>query len=103
MQALLGMWADKKPHEAWHTLAQPDVTVTNFSDKTTQLRKILKFSTRVQEAFAVSSAGAYAADPADPADPTAVEKQILPVLDTFVTPFVKPVESEDQDGDGGEA
>lgn len=49
-EALTAIWATKSPAEAFATLAKPDVTVTNQSDKDGQLPKILTFDDRVREA-----------------------------------------------------
>ena len=49
-EALTAIWATKTPAEAFATLAKPDVTVTNLSDKHQQLPKILTFDDRVREA-----------------------------------------------------
>ena len=37
---LIQMWASRTPEEAYRLLSQPDVQVTNQSDKTTQLEKV---------------------------------------------------------------
>ena len=49
-EALTEIWATKTPAQAFVTLAKPDVTVTNQSDKDGQLPKILTFDDRVREA-----------------------------------------------------
>ena len=43
------MWADKTPKEAYDILKQPDVTVTNQSDKDNQLPKIQKLAEEVRQ------------------------------------------------------
>ena len=50
VQGLQAMWANNTPLEAFSTLSKPDVIVTNASDKTDQLPKILKFDERVRRA-----------------------------------------------------
>ena len=49
--ALVAMWAKTTPEKAYGALKQPDVTVTNQSDKDAQLPKILSFNDRVKDAF----------------------------------------------------
>ena len=52
MQAMLvDMWATRSPEEAREVLARPDVSVTNQSDKDTQLAKLLRFNERTIAAF----------------------------------------------------
>ena len=46
---LRSMWADKTPKEAYDILKQPDVTVTNQSDKDDQLPKIQKLEEQVRK------------------------------------------------------
>ena len=43
------MWANKTPEEAYDILKQPDVTVTNQSDKDDQLPKIQKLEEQVRK------------------------------------------------------
>ena len=43
------MWADKTPEEAYGILKQPDVTVTNQSDKDAQLPKIHMLAEEVRQ------------------------------------------------------
>ena len=59
---LLEMWERKAPNEAYDTLAQPDVTVTNASDKTVQLQKIEKLNAAVRSAWGVEAAALTLAD-----------------------------------------
>ena len=40
--ALEDMWSKRKPEEVYLTLHKPDIEVTNGSDKTTQLKKVLE-------------------------------------------------------------
>ena len=56
IQGLKAMWAINTPVQAFATLQKPDVTVTNASDKTEQLPKILKFDERVRGAWKVDNA-----------------------------------------------
>ena len=56
-EALTAIWATKTPAEAFATLAKPDVTVTNESDKEQQLPKILTFDDRVRKANLEASVG----------------------------------------------
>ena len=56
-EALTTIWATKTPAEAFATLAKPDVTVTNESDKEQQLPKILTFDDRVRKANLEASVG----------------------------------------------
>ena len=51
---LVRMWAQKTPTEAYTTLSKPDVSVTNQSDKETQLPKILELDKQVKDAFAAT-------------------------------------------------
>lgn len=51
-KSLIDMWRDKTPKEAHEVLARTDVRVTNASDKTTHLPKILRLDEDVREAFA---------------------------------------------------
>ena len=48
-ETLVDMWAGKSAQEAHDILAQPDVLVTNNSDKERQLPKILKLSQTVKQ------------------------------------------------------
>ena len=50
--SLLDMWNNRTPAESYSTLASADVTVTNQSDKTTQLGKLLRLSEEVRDALA---------------------------------------------------
>ena len=52
-EKLRQMWATRKPAEAKELLAMPDVTVTNASDKETQLVKIAKLDEEAQAVFTV--------------------------------------------------
>jgi len=52
VQSLVDMWAAKTPQEAHRMLSMRDVTVTNQSDKTTQLAKLLTFDEKVKAVFA---------------------------------------------------
>ena len=56
-EKLRQMWATRKPAEAKELLAMPDVTVTNASDKETQLVKIAKLDEEAQAVFTVEYAG----------------------------------------------
>ena len=58
-------WASRSVDEAIETLASPDVTVTNQSDKELQLYKLRELDSLVQEAVAQCAREA--------ADPTVVE------------------------------
>ena len=55
-------WASRSVDEAIETLASPDVTVTNQSDKELQLYKLRELDSLVQEA--VAQCESEAADPA---------------------------------------
>ena len=55
-EKLRQMWATRKPAEAKELLAMPDVTVTNASDKETQLVKIAKLDQEAQAVFTVAYA-----------------------------------------------
>mmetsp|Transcript_15988 Transcript_15988/g.52385 ORF Transcript_15988/g.52385 Transcript_15988/m.52385 type:complete len:114 (+) Transcript_15988:761-1102(+) len=59
---LIMMWASRSVDEAIETLASPDVTVTNQSDKELQLYKLRELDSLVQEA--VAQCESEAADPA---------------------------------------
>ena len=48
-ESLKAMWASRTPQEAYDLLKEPDVTVTNQSDKDTQLDKLLKLDDEVRE------------------------------------------------------
>jgi len=54
--ALFSMWANKTPAQAHEILAQPDVTVTNRSDKDVQLAKITKLNDLVRAVGLVAAA-----------------------------------------------
>jgi len=58
-------WASRSVDEAIETLASPDVTVTNQSDKELQLYKLRELDSLVQEAVAQCAREAV--------DPTVVE------------------------------
>ena len=58
IHGLLAMWADQTPQQAHTTLSQPDVTVTNKSDKAMQLPKILAFDGWVREVMAQAACSA---------------------------------------------
>jgi hypothetical protein len=45
-QQLQLMWLGKSPEEVYNILSQPDVMVTNQSDKDTQLPKLLRLNAR---------------------------------------------------------
>ena len=45
------MWAKRTPAQAFEVLSQPDVTVTNASDKVVQLEKLIMLDTRVRTAL----------------------------------------------------
>ena len=62
---LVLMWAGRSVDEAIETLASPDVTVTNQSDKELQLYKLRELDSLVQEAVAQCAREAV--------DPTVVE------------------------------
>jgi hypothetical protein len=51
-EELVDMWASKTPIEAHEFLSQPDVTVTNQSDKEAQLPKLFKLEADVKQCFA---------------------------------------------------
>ena len=48
-QALVEMWSDTTPEQAWEKLSKPDVQVTNQKDKEIQLGKLGKLSDEVME------------------------------------------------------
>ena len=48
--ALEDMWAARTPAQALAVLSQPDVIVTNASDKVTQLSKLAQLDQRVRAA-----------------------------------------------------
>eukprot|EP00900_Chrysochromulina_parva_P027868 jgi/Chrpa1/9715/Chrysochromulina_OHIO_Genome00015480-RA len=50
-KALTDQWANKTPQQAFDILSKPDVTVTNESDKHSQLPKIKALNKIVQDAF----------------------------------------------------
>ena len=50
-RGLEDMWAKRTPAQAFEVLSQPDVTVTNASDKVVQLEKLIKLDTRVRTAL----------------------------------------------------
>ena len=50
-ESLKIMWAEKTPHEAHELLKEPDVTVTNQSDKEIQLGKLKQLDEEVREAM----------------------------------------------------
>lgn len=50
-ESLKAMWATRTPQEAYDLLKEPDVTVTNQSDKTVQLDKLLQLDDEVREAM----------------------------------------------------
>ena len=50
-RSLEDMWAKRTPAQAFEVLSQPDVTVTNASDKVVQLEKLIKLDTRVRTAL----------------------------------------------------
>ena len=54
VSSLQSMWATKSPQEAYDVLAQPDVTVTNESDKWNQLPKLLALNEMVMRSSASS-------------------------------------------------
>ena len=51
VRGLEDMWAKRTPAQAFEVLSQPDVTVTNASDKVVQLEKLIKLDTRVRTAL----------------------------------------------------
>lgn len=55
-ESLRTMWAKKSPAEAHELLSKPDVTVTNQSDKYTQLGKLLRLHQEVDEVMGTSAA-----------------------------------------------
>ena len=48
-EALRLMWADRTPTEAHALLKEPDVVVTNQSDKDVQLRKLLELDEEIRQ------------------------------------------------------
>ena len=48
MDSLIATWASKSPDQAYETLCQDDVSVTNKSDKDLQINKVRGFSDKVQ-------------------------------------------------------
>ena len=52
-ETLVDMWAGKSAQEAHDILAQPDVLVTNQSDKERQLPKILKLNETIKQTLEV--------------------------------------------------
>eukprot|EP00322_Chrysochromulina_rotalis_P028568 CAMPEP_0115832758 /NCGR_PEP_ID=MMETSP0287-20121206/2823_1 /TAXON_ID=412157 /ORGANISM="Chrysochromulina rotalis, Strain UIO044" /LENGTH=321 /DNA_ID=CAMNT_0003286153 /DNA_START=140 /DNA_END=1105 /DNA_ORIENTATION=+ len=48
---LVAMWATRTPTDAYTLLSEPDVTVTNQSDKDLQLEKLLSLNEEVQSAL----------------------------------------------------
>ena len=52
-RSLIEMWAAKTPQQAHALLSKPDVTVTNQSDKTTQLIKVAALDSLVCDAYDV--------------------------------------------------
>ena len=52
-ETLIDMWAGKSAQEAHDILAQPDVLVTNQSDKERQLPKILKLNETIKQTLEV--------------------------------------------------
>ena len=53
-KGLIDMWARRTPAEALEVLRQPDVTVTNPSDKLEQLGKLQQLDERVQAQLVAS-------------------------------------------------
>ena len=49
-ESLKSMWAERTPQEAYDLLSEPDVSVTNQSDKEIQLEKLLLLDDEVREA-----------------------------------------------------
>ncbi len=74
-KSLVDMWRTKTPAQAHEVLARPDVRVTNASDKTIHLPKILRLDEDVRKAFAPKS-------PAVTVDVERLQKQ-LEVQDVF--------------------
>ena len=52
---LVDMWRQRTPDEARRVLSAPDVTVTNLSDKTTQLEKIGSLGQEVVQVYSADS------------------------------------------------
>ena len=50
-EGLKALWATRTPQQAYDLLKEPDVTVTNQSDKDMQLDKLLKLDVEVREAI----------------------------------------------------
>jgi hypothetical protein len=50
-ESLESMWAERTPQEAYDLLKEPDVTVTNLSDKEVQLVKLMQLDEEVREAM----------------------------------------------------
>ena len=48
---MVDLWANKSPEEAHEILSQPDVKVTNASDKDVQLGKLIELNVRAKSRF----------------------------------------------------
>jgi hypothetical protein len=62
-KALLSMWSTSTPHEAHDFLKQPDVIVTNQSDKDIQLDKLLTLNDEVMKVMGSSPTGSQGLPP----------------------------------------
>lgn len=51
VESVRSTWASKTPREAHKVLSGPDIQVTNMSDKTIHLEKIMELDNEVHEAF----------------------------------------------------
>jgi hypothetical protein len=57
-------WATKSPREAHKVLSGPDIQVTNLSDKTIHLGKIMELDNEVHQAFQKTEVSAF--EPSSP-------------------------------------
>ena len=57
-------WATKSPREAHKVLSGPDIQVTNLSDKTIHLGKIMELDNEVHQAFHKTEVSAF--EPSSP-------------------------------------
>jgi len=61
-ESLKNMWAERTPQDAYDLLKEPDVTVTNQSDKEIQLVKLLQLDEEVREAMRATNLADTCAD-----------------------------------------